>query len=219
MWNSLRHAAVAAPVILGINGPGVRVCVRSDVLTITVRIEDQAAVSDWVLMSAKSVAARIFMTIDVKVTWAGPPANTRESRAARDPQPEPNARTTFRIIMVPQEVAERVHADPKAFGIAAGNARESSDVAYVFYDRVLNVAARFEQRRGAILGHVIAHELGHLLLPYGSHSESGLMRMDWSRADLEHAAHGLLLFTSQEAALIRERLLAHPGRDDPELVS
>jgi hypothetical protein len=32
------------------------------------------------------------------------------------------------------------------------------------------------------------------------------MRADWSRDDLEHAAHGTLQFTPEEAALIRKRL-------------
>jgi hypothetical protein len=51
---------------------------------------------------------------------------------------------------------------------------------------------------GQILGHVIAHELGHLL-GLDSHSPTGIMRADWSRTDLEDAFSGNLLFARQRA--------------------
>jgi hypothetical protein len=59
-----------------------------------------------------------------------------------------------------------------------------------------------------LLGHVMAHEMGHLLLPYGAHSIAGLMRPAWDRSQVRAAAEGLLTFTPDQAALIFERLLA-----------
>ncbi len=59
-----------------------------------------------------------------------------------------------------------------------------------------------------LLGHVMAHELGHLLLPYGAHVVAGVMRPEWDRAQVKNAAKGLLTFTPDQAALIRERLQA-----------
>jgi len=52
----------------------------------------------------------------------------------------------------------------------------------------------------------MAHEIGHLLLPYG-HSATGLMRAKWDEKDLRLAVHGQLNFTAEEAELIRTRLL------------
>ena len=37
----------------------------------------------------------------------------------------------------------------------------------------------------------MAHEIGHLLLPYG-HSATGLMRADWEAKDMRLAVHGRL---------------------------
>ena len=63
-----------------------------------------------------------------------------------------------------------------------------------------------------MLGHVMAHELGHLLLPHGAHSLAGLMRRDGIAAQVEPATAGLLTFAPAEAALIRERLYASASR-------
>lgn len=206
MRSSFRRAAIAAMVMLGLNGPGRAALADSAGLTLQVRIDDRAAVSDAILRSAKAVATRIYWNIDVSLVWIEPAAAAPHARAGRETRIVPDDTATLRIIIVAPGLAERIHADPKALGVAADDARQSGHVAYVFYDRVRMLSARYEQHGGAILGHVMAHELGHLLLPYDTHAESGLMRVDWSREDLEHAAHGLLLFTPREAALIRARL-------------
>jgi hypothetical protein len=54
-----------------------------------------------------------------------------------------------------------------------------------------------------VLGHVVAHELGHLLLGRGTHSAAGLMRAD---LDTNLAVQGRLLFTDAEARAIRAAL-------------
>jgi hypothetical protein len=58
----------------------------------------------------------------------------------------------------------------------------------------------------AVLGHAMAHELGHLLLPYGSHARAGLMRGRWLTGDFKALAVGRLLFSPAEGALMRERI-------------
>jgi hypothetical protein len=62
-----------------------------------------------------------------------------------------------------------------------------------------------------ILGHVIAHEVGHLLLGTNSHSAVGVMRARWDREELEQASRGSLRFTPAQAAMMRGRLNASSG--------
>ena len=57
---------------------------------------------------------------------------------------------------------------------------------------------------GCRLGHVIAHEIGHLLLPTRAHSPSGIMK---AGLDGERAAQGALFFTREQARQIRTRLM------------
>jgi len=59
-----------------------------------------------------------------------------------------------------------------------------------------------------ILGHVMLHELGHLLLGVGSHGATGLMHVPWHRKELEQADQGALLFTPWEAETLRRNAAA-----------
>ena len=54
-----------------------------------------------------------------------------------------------------------------------------------------------------VLGSVIAHETGHVLMPEGSHAVSGLMQ---HRIDPALIAQNRLSFLSEEATLIRAAL-------------
>ncbi|PYY15245.1 MAG: hypothetical protein DMG60_18205 [Acidobacteria bacterium] len=62
-----------------------------------------------------------------------------------------------------------------------------------------------------VLGHVIAHEIGHLLLGLNSHSTSGIMRGLWEEEELKAVERGRLLFTSQQSRLMRQKLIAIAG--------
>ena len=64
----------------------------------------------------------------------------------------------------------------------------------------------FENAQGVILGNVIAHEIGHILLGPGSHSETGIMSFPWGRKQLLDASRGLLLFTPEQARNILSKL-------------
>jgi len=55
-------------------------------------------------------------------------------------------------------------------GIASGTPLERGRVAYVFYGQTEQFTPLV---RGRFLGHFMAHELGHLLLPQYSHSARG----------------------------------------------
>ena len=66
---------------------------------------------------------------------------------------------------------------------------------------------------GVLLGHAIAHEIGHLLLGTNSHSSSGIMRPVWRQAEEEWMAKGgLLLFNASQARSMRSALVARFSR-------
>ena len=86
-----------------------------------------------------------------------------------------------------------------------GIAPSGSFVAYAFFDRVADFATKHKLLTATMLGHVIAHEVGHLLLREG-HTERGLMRAEWFDRDLELAKTGLLGFTPEQGGRIRAHL-------------
>ena len=79
-------------------------------------------------------------------------------------------------------------------------------VVSVFLDAVADVARRYGQPLGKVLGIALAHEIGHALLPAPSHSTSGIMRPSWEGDALRHAIGGDIAFTDRQAALMRDRL-------------
>ena len=72
-----------------------------------------------------------------------------------------------------------------------------------------NLAANRENAQlsdGYMLGFVIAHEVGHLLLGSNSHSPVGLMQARWDSPALQSASRHTLFFTPAQSATLRSRL-------------
>ncbi len=65
-----------------------------------------------------------------------------------------------------------------------------------------------EERRlaHALLGHVLAHEIGHLLLRSNSHSVSGIMSARWTGEELRRLSEGAMFFTPLESKVMAGRL-------------
>jgi hypothetical protein len=59
---------------------------------------------------------------------------------------------------------------------ALGFAPHATNRAYIFGDRIASLVTSGRRDFEVILGRVLAHELGHLLLPGQGHSNAGLMR-------------------------------------------
>jgi hypothetical protein len=87
-------------------------------------------------------------------------------------------------------------------------------VASVFYKRVENLSWRLDenkQQTPVLLGDVIAHEIGHLLLGTNSHSPTGIMSARWDRDYLRLALMGLQLFSPEQSSAMRETVLRRTG--------
>jgi hypothetical protein len=111
----------------------------------------------------------------------------------------------------PTDVALRILPgwSPRYGGKELGYSMPSTEggaPANIYYERVRQLAGKQLVSETCILGAGIAHELGHLLLRGISHSSSGIMRAEWTVADLDAAASGRLLFTSAQAAAIRDEV-------------
>ena len=78
-------------------------------------------------------------------------------------------------------------------------------MATVFFHRIEIIAGDLGVSQGPLLGHALAHEVGHLLLGRGYHARSGLMRCPWRRRDLKNAAWGRLWLSGEEAKQILSR--------------
>jgi hypothetical protein len=80
-------------------------------------------------------------------------------------------------------------------------------VADVYYKGAQALAYREQMEPGVLLGCVMAHEIGHLLLGPG-HAPDGIMRAAWEARDLDAIRKGWLKFNGAESARIRQVLRA-----------
>ena len=75
-------------------------------------------------------------------------------------------------------MAENLQRKPDIFGAARlADNQDFAEVADIYADRTRELAKGFEL--DVILGWVMAHELGHLLLGKGAHSAVGIMHTPW----------------------------------------
>jgi hypothetical protein len=75
--------------------------------------------------------------------------------------------------------------DQQAFGFALSSPEPPfGTVAGIVYDRVQQLGGPRESLRAKVLGCVLAHEIGHLLLNGGGHAASGLMKAQWMKKEM-----------------------------------
>ena len=66
-------------------------------------------------------------------------------------------------------------------------------------------------RRGVLLGAMMAHEIGHLLMGVNSHSREGIMSIPWDAHKLQQVNLGRLGFTPGQAATLKAEALHRAG--------
>ena len=157
-----------------------------------VLIMDRAGVPAETLRRAQDDTARVFQLSGITLVWV-------DAEGCR------TSCLTVRIITHPISAKSR---DPHMLGVAPSTKEARGINLFIFYPRIKAYSADLGMQASQLLGHVMAHELGHLLLPHGAHSVAGLMRAEWDGAQVREASFGRLTFTPDQASLIRERLQA-----------
>jgi len=177
-------------------------------LRIIVRVYNYAGVSRGTLARAEEEASRIFREAHVEMTWLDCP--TSPAVAEKYPACEPPLGAMgVDLRILPQAMAACVPSGKERLGLALPSTKAgSASSAWVFYHRVEQLAERKDASPAQILGHAIAHEIGHLLLGPNRHSSAGLMRAEWHREELQRASRGEMLFTPEQSEFIRTEVLA-----------
>ena len=176
---------------------------------VRVLVYDLAYLPPPVLAAAEREAAGVFAAAGVEVIWAlGSPsaAEAHESdfsgQAPHQGSCQGRSRSTIRL-----RIVERAPPgfNRYALGLALPCAKFGVDTT-IFRDRIEDVAQNAAAVVPKILGHAIAHELGHVLLRSNGHSIKGLMGARWSQSDFHTVTTALLPFTPEEAARIRQEV-------------
>jgi hypothetical protein len=109
------------------------------------------------------------------------------------------------LLSEPMEI--QMKAPPTVMGIAVAGGR----LAKIMYGRVEGMAQAANTDLATFLGHVIAHEIGHLLLSQDAHSSGGIMA---ATLNPQLAARGVLWFSPAEATVARARIAVLGERHD-----
>jgi len=177
-------------------------------LTIEVDIYNYSSIPGEALAGIEQETARIFGRLGVEMTWRDCPLSP-EQRVRNTVCDRPQTPTRFTLRFLSTEMTRRVNLGDDVYGFAKVPVDGTfGTVANVFADRALQLAKDEESRR-VLLGHFIAHELGHLLLADGGHpARAGIMHIPWLTQEVEQAKRGALLFLPEQAKRIRAQIVA-----------
>ena len=178
--------------------------------SLTVEMHNDAKIDSKELADAERVAGSVFKKAGVASSWMA--AGTVSENRSSDTTDDATSLAHLRVYVLSQATADSFALPVGAMGVAPGKGPDRQFV-YIFYDRVKELThkretadaldARISLCTGQILGEVMAHEIGHILLNLPSHSATGIMRGPWNRRDLQDAAYGQSLFTPEQAKVIR----------------
>jgi hypothetical protein len=175
-------------------------------LSIDCMVDDLVTVADDTQAEARQSAARIFEPLAVQIVWFDTTSALRRQQTLDDRGAQKAFVTSLYVVrLVAKDGDGGMTPSERSLGAAAVGTR----VAIIPYPRVLELARNGSVSVGLALGHVIAHELGHLLLQRATHSAAGLMR---ATLDLRLAQQGRLLFSAPEARAIRAAIARDAAR-------
>jgi hypothetical protein len=169
------------------------------------RFNDLSNLPSGSLTAAVALAGHIFDAIGVHTDWVWSNASASDGHFVRDDL----CFAVVRLTVVPRLAEWPSDSSTHPMGVAlSGNGSGGGIVGtvYVFLDQIDAFTFAIRRCLEVALGHVMVHEIGHLLLPARPDVNRGIMTPKWDPTVLPQALEGRLLFTSQQGALIRQTL-------------
>lgn len=154
-----------------------------DAQTIAVYIKDSAAVKPVDLSRAMVKAAELLSAAGVGIEWH---------------RGEPSSRNQDFRPPILVHIVSGIPDYPHSGALAFAQAYEGVHLT-ILYDRVLQTMPESPQ---VILGYVLAHEITHLLEGICRHSDSGVMKATWNRADYFKMRRGGFALDGEDIDLI-----------------
>ena len=173
----------------------------SEERVVSIRVHDYAHLHDTALERAQEVVSGMYGAIGVRTDWLEPSQfsdGVFDNGAAPDEAPP-----DLVIVILTSAMANRADVPEPIMGYAASERGVGGRVAYVIYDRVRDFANDTALDEMRMMGIVMAHEIGHLLLAQRSHSPRGLMRERWDQSEFQSVHPDGLEFSMPQAADIR----------------
>jgi hypothetical protein len=167
-----------------------------DELLLRLQVEN---IDGQMLFHSMADVATIFKQISVKVRWT-----QTGNREERNRQLATCSSRAVDVSVIDILIQQRTRASdhPGALAYSMPFAKSGFRVV-VFYDRVV---AAISPSSPHLLGHVIAHEVGHMVIGTSAHSPQGLMTAHWSGNELDSMQIHPIWFTADDATMIHRRI-------------
>ena len=174
---------------------------KSLLTPVTVDVFNDAGVAVPVLKSAELETERILESAHIKIRWRN--CTPAEDAAEADP--------ACGVLLAPADLNLRIvpgiaKENDDVFGVAFLGADGTGAYSDVFYGSVDKFNRQAHSNVGRVLGHVMAHEIGHLLLGSHAHSPWGIMCAKWRAQEVQRLEMGTLLFNAEQEKLIYSRM-------------
>ncbi|MFZ0805281.1 MAG: hypothetical protein WAN03_03830 [Candidatus Sulfotelmatobacter sp.] len=201
MANRAWRAGLISSLFLNLLFSGVAACLSGSQIRITVH--NDARIPESVLTQAAGEASRIFQKAGVDSVWIVCPYSNAEQSAPQDClSPADLSHVSLRVVPWSSQLGDSI------FGMAFLSEKGEGAYGDVFYPSAEKLRSDCDASLSRVLGHVMAHEVGHLLLGSKSHSAVGIMQPHWQGEELRRVGMGTLLFTREQAQKMRARLVA-----------
>ena len=169
--------------------------------TVLIRLLDSDQVGGPSLLDAEAVAAKVLASDGFRVRWQDGDLPARSKSATGGDTIHPAAETMDIRLVYSTPPGKKPSALAEALPFAQRGVRVT-----VFFDRVAALAGHDPLFTPRILGHVLAHEIGHVLRGTDLHSETGVMKAHWDGADYCTMRAKGLKFAREDAAAMSSYL-------------
>jgi hypothetical protein len=165
---------------------------RTSIYVSEVYISDRDE-SSQLLGPGKALASGIFEKIGVRLHWHAGELPATQSAAG-------NRAFGIRTLEhAPESATAGALASARIVGL-------SGTEITVFRDRVQRFLDSHRDVSGVAVGYVLAHELAHVMQGVGRHSESGILKAQWSNDDFQEMIFHKLVFANFDVDLIHRGL-------------
>ena len=177
----------------------------------TVFVSDDANATERVVLGAEGNAGRIFRQAGVDIAWVNCGAKSRHQS-----QPGCGVSTALSPTLLVRIIPRAHTLGDDIFGVSFLD-HNAGTYADLFFEPIKQL---HEQNKNipvsSILGSVLAHEMGHLLLGWNAHSPLGIMQPRWNKEQLQLIAMGRMFFSNEQAAKMHGRIaVMHQDRNSP----